>query len=284
MNQATQSTWKAGFRTTILLASLTGLLVGIGYLIGGPGVAVTFFGFALVMNLVMFWFSDKIALKMSKARPLSEEEAPRLHQIVRELAHSAGIPMPRLYLIPASQPNAFATGRSPRHSAVAVTEGITQLLSEAELRGVLAHELAHIRNRDVLTQTVAAAIGGAITYLGYMLLFMSGDDDDGPFGLVAAIAMMLLAPIAATIIQLAISRQREYAADATGARIAGSGNVLADALERLEAGARAIPMQVNSAAEPLYIVKPFHGGGVAALFSTHPPIEERVRRLRQLGI
>jgi heat shock protein HtpX len=186
-------------------------------------------------------------------------------------------------MIPQDQPNAFATGRSPKHSAVAVTRGITQLLSETELRGVIAHELAHIKNRDILTQTVAAAIGGAITYLGYMLLFMGGDDDS-PLGLVGALAMVLLAPIAASIIQLAISRQREYAADATGARISGSANALADALERLEAGARAKPMQVNAAAEPLYIVKPFSGGTMAALFSTHPPIEERVRRLRELGV
>jgi heat shock protein HtpX len=284
MNQVTQSNWKAGVRTTILLATLTGLLVVIGQIVGGPSMALLFLGIALVINLGAYWFSDKIALRMSRARPLSEEEAPRLHQIVRELAHSAGIPMPRLYMIPASQPNAFATGRSPKHSAVAVTEGITKLLSEAELRGVLAHELAHIRNRDVLTQSVAAAIGGAITWIAYMLLFVGGDDDESPLGFVSAIAMVLLAPIAATIIQLAISRQREYAADATGARLANSGNALADALERLEAGARAMPMQVNQAAEPLYIVKPFHGGGLASLFSTHPPIEERVRRLRALGI
>jgi heat shock protein HtpX len=283
MNQVTQSNWKAGLRTTILLATLTGLLVALGALIGGPSTAATFLVIGLVLNLVMFWFSDKIALKMSRAQPLSEEEAPRLHQIVRELAFSAGIPMPRLYMIPADQPNAFATGRSPKHSAVAVTRGITQLLSEAELRGVLAHELAHVRNRDTLTTTVASAIGGAITWIAYMMLFM-GDDDDSPFGLVSALAMVILAPIAATIIQLAISRQREYAADATGARIAGSSNALADALERLEAGAKAMPMQVNSAAEPLYIVKPFSGGGIASLFSTHPPIEERVRRLRALGV
>jgi heat shock protein HtpX len=282
MNQATQANWKAGLRTTILLATLTGLLVGIGYLIGGPGTALTFLFIGLALNLVMFWFSDKIALKMSRAQPLSEEEAPRLYQMVRELAHSAGVPMPRLYMIPASQPNAFATGRSPKHSAVAVTQGITQLLSESELRGVIAHELAHIRNRDVLIQTVAAAIGGAITWLGYALLFMG--DDESPLGLVGALAMVLLAPIAATIIQLAISRQREYAADATGAKISGSANALADALERLEAGAKAMPMQVNQAAEPLFIVKPFSGGGMASLFSTHPPIEERVRRLRALGI
>jgi heat shock protein HtpX len=283
MNQATQSTWKAGFRTTILLATLTGMLVGIGALIGGPSTALLFLGIGLVINLGSFWFSDKIALRMSRAQPLPEDEAPRLHQIVRELAFSAGIPMPRLYMIPADQPNAFATGRSPKHSAVAVTRGITQLLSEAELRGVIAHELAHVRNRDILTTSVAAAIGGAITWIAYMLVWMGGDDDS-PFGLVGAIAMMLLAPIAASLIQLGISRQREFAADATGARIAGSSNALADALERLEAGARAVPMQVNQAAEPLYIVKPFHGGGMAALFSTHPPIEERVRRLRELGI
>ncbi len=282
MNQATQANWKAGLRTTILLATLTGLLVGIGYLIGGPGTALTFLFVGLALNLVMFWFSDKIALKMSRAQPLSEDEAPRLYQMVRELSHTAGVPMPRLYMIPADQPNAFATGRSPKHSAVAVTRGITKLLSETELRGVIAHELAHIRNRDVLIQTVAAAIGGAITWLGYALLFMG--DDESPLGLVGALAMVLLAPIAATIIQLAISRQREYAADATGAQISGSANALADALERLEAGAKAMPMQVNQAAEPLYIVKPFSGGGMAALFSTHPPIEERVRRLRALGI
>jgi len=283
MQKATQANWKAGLRTTILLASLTGLLVGLGYLIGGPGTAALFLFFALAFNLVMFWFSDKIALKMSRAQPLSEEEAPRLHQMVRELSHSAGIPVPRLYMIPQDQPNAFATGRSPKHSAVAVTRGITQLLSESELRGVLAHELAHVKNRDILTTSIAAAIGGAITYLGYALLFMGGDDDS-PLGLVGALAMVFLAPIAATIIQLGISRQREYAADATGARISGSANALADALERLQAGAQAIPMQVNQAAEPLYIVKPFSGGGMASLFSTHPPIEERVRRLRELGV
>src|SRR4051794_23086922 len=283
MNDVTQSNWKAGIRTTILLATLTGLLVAVGAVIGGPSTAALFLGIGLLINLVMFWFSDKIALKMSRAQPLSEEEAPRLHQIVRELAFSAGIPMPRLYMIPQDQPNAFATGRSPKHSAVAVTRGITQLLSEAELRGVLAHELAHIRNRDTLTTTVAAAIGGAITWIAYALLFL-GNDDDSPLGLVSGLAMVILAPIAATIIQLAISRQREFSADATGARIAGSSNALADALERLEAGAKAMPMQVNSAAEPLYIVKPFSGGGVAKLFSTHPPIEERVRRLRELGV
>ena len=283
MNQVTQSNWKAGIRTTILLATLTGLLVVIGALIGGPSTAATFLVIGLVINFVMYWFSDRIALRMSHAQPLSEEEEPRLHQIVRELAFSAGLPMPRLYMIPADQPNAFATGRNPKHAAVAVTRGITQLLSEAELRGVLGHELAHVRNRDILTTSVASAIGGAITWAAYMLLWVGGDDDSG-LGLFGSIALVILAPVAASLIQLGISRQREFAADATGARIAGSSNALADALERLESGAKAMPMQVNQAAEPLYIVKPFHGGGVAALFSTHPPIEERVRRLRAMGV
>jgi heat shock protein HtpX len=283
MNEVTKSNWQAGFRTTVLLATLTGILVGIGALIGGPSTALVFLIIAFALNFVSYFFSDKIALRMSRAKPLPEEANPRLHQMVRELAHSAGLPMPKLYMIPASQPNAFATGRNPKHAAVAVTEGITQLLSESELRGVIAHELAHIRNRDILIQSVAAAIGGAITWIGYALLF-AGGDDDSPLGLVGALSMVILAPIAASIIQLAISRQREYSADATGARISGSGNALADALERLQAGAQAMPMQVNSAAEPLYIVKPFSGSGIASLFSTHPPIEERVRRLRALGI
>jgi heat shock protein HtpX len=283
MTTVTQTNWKAGIRTTALLATLTGLLVLLGGLLGGPSLALMFLLIGAVLNLGAYWFSDKIALRMSRAKPLPEEEAPRLHQIVRELAHSAGLPMPRLYVIPASQPNAFATGRSPKKAAVAVTEGITQLLSESELRGVLAHELAHIRNRDTLTTSIAATIGGAITWIAYSLLFFGGDDDS-PLGLVSGLAMVILAPIAATIIQLAISRQREYAADATGARISGTPNALADALERLEAGAKAMPMEVNSAAEPLYIVKPFSGGGVASLFSTHPPIEERVRRLRALAV
>jgi heat shock protein HtpX len=283
MTTVTQTNWKAGIRTTALLATLTGLLVLLGGLLGGPSLALMFLLIGAVLNLGAYWFSDKIALRMSRAKPLPEEEAPRLHQIVRELAHSAGLPMPRLYVIPASQPNAFATGRSPKKAAVAVTEGITQLLSESELRGVLAHELAHIRNRDTLTTSIAATIGGAITWIAYSLLFFGGDDDS-PLGLVSGLAMVILAPIAATIIQLAISRQREYAADATGARISGTPNALADALERLEAGAKAMPMQVNSAAEPLYIVKPFSGRGMASLFSTHPPIEERVRRLRALAV
>ncbi|MGZ5316420.1 MAG: zinc metalloprotease HtpX [Solirubrobacterales bacterium] len=281
MSTTRRSNFAAGLRTTILLASLTGLFVVIGFAIGGAETALLFLFFGAIMNLGAYWFSDKIALKMSGAKPISEQEAPRLYQMVRDLTTRAGLPMPTLHMIPQDQPNAFATGRSPEKSAVAVTQGITRLLSEDELRGVIAHELAHIRNRDVLIQSVAATIGGAITYLAYMLMWFGGDDES-PLGLVGTLGMVILAPIAATIIQLAISRQREYSADATGADICGNPESLASALLRLEEGAKAIPMQVNSASEPLYIVKPFRAGGLAGLFSTHPPIEERVRRLRQM--
>jgi heat shock protein HtpX len=268
-------------RTTALLAGLTGLLVVIGALIGGPETALMFLFIALAFNLGTYWFSDKIALKMSGAQPMTEEQAPKIYEMVRGLTSAAKMPMPALYVIPQAQPNAFATGRNPDHAAVAVTAGITQLLSPNELRGVIAHELAHIRNRDTLTQAVAASIGGAITYLGYMLMWFGGDDES-PLSLIASLALVLLAPIAATIIQLAISRQREYAADATGAQFAGDPESLASALLRLEEGSKAHPMQVNQATECLYIVKPFAGKGLANLFSTHPPIEERVRRLRQM--
>jgi len=212
--------------------------------------AALFLGFALLINLGSYFFSDKMALAMSRAKPIEESENPRLYQIVRELTTRAGLPMPRLYMIPQDQPNAFATGRNPKHSAVAVTRGITKLLSEDELRGVLAHELTHVRNRDILIQSVASAIGAAITYLAYMLLWF-GSDDESPLSLVASLALVLLAPIAATIIQLAISRQREYAADAGGAEICGNPESLASALLRLEQGATQMPMQVNQAAEPL---------------------------------
>ena len=282
MTTTRRSNFAAGLRTTILMAALAGLLVGIGAIIGGPDMALMFLGIALVINLGSWFFSDKIAIKMSGAKPVTEEQAPGLYQMVRELCTRADLPMPSLYVIPQEQPNAFATGRNPKNSAVAVTAGIMKRLSEDELRGVIAHELAHIRNRDVLLQSVAAAIGASITYLGYMLLWFGGDEDSGPLGLIAALALVILAPIAASLIQLGVSRQRAYSADATGADICGNPESLASALLRLEESAQEIPMQVNSAAEPLYIVKPFAGKGMAALFSTHPPIEERVRRLRQM--
>jgi heat shock protein HtpX len=282
MTTTKQSTFGATLRTTILLASLSGLLVVIGALIGGPSTAALFLGFALLINLGSYFFSDKMALGMARAKPIAESEAPRLYQTVRELTTRANLPMPRLYMIPQEQPNAFATGRNPQHAAVAVTQGIMKLLSEDELRGVLAHELAHVQHRDILIQSVASAIGAAITYLAYMLMWFGGDDNNSPLSLAASLALVLLAPLAATIIQLSISRQREYAADAGGAQICGNPESLASALLRLEQGAEATPMRVNQAAEPLYIVRPFKGGGIAGLFSTHPPIEERVKRLRQM--
>jgi len=271
----------AGVRTTLLLATLTGLFVVIGAAIGGPQTALMFLFFGALMNLGAFWFSDKIALKMSGAVPLEESQAPRIYSMVRELTERAQMPMPALYMIPQAQPNAFATGRSPKRAAVAVTAGITKLLSEDELRGVIAHELAHIQNRDTLIQSVAATIGGAITYLAYMLMWFGGDNNS-PLGPIGSLAMVLLAPIAASLIQMSISRQREFSADATGAEISGRPESLASALLRLEQGAKDIPMDVNQATECMYIVKPLSGKGIAGLFSTHPPIEERVRRLRQM--
>ncbi len=281
MTTTRRSNFGAALRTTLLLSTLTGLFVVIGFAIGGAQTALLFLFFGAALNFFAYWFSAKIALRMARAKPVSEQEAPRLYQMVRDLTTRAGLPMPDLYVIPQDQPNAFATGRNPEHAAVAVTQGILKLLSEDELRGVLAHELGHVRNRDILLQSVVATIAGAITYIAYMLMWFGGEDES-PLGLVASLALVLLAPISATIIQLAISRQREYSADATGAEICGNPESLASALLRLEEGAQAIPMQVNQASEPLYIVKPFSGGGIAKLFSTHPPIEERVRRLRQM--
>jgi heat shock protein HtpX len=281
MTTTRKSNFAAGLRTVILMAALGGLLVVIGYAIGGIKIASVFLGIALLINFIAYWFSDKIAIKSAGAKPVSESEAPALYQMMRDLTTRAGLPMPRLYMIPADQPNAFATGRNPKNAAVAVTSGITKLLSEDELRGVLSHELAHIRSRDILTQSIASAIGAMITWIAYMMRWFGGDDES-PLGLIANLALFLLAPISATLIQLAISRQREYSADATGAEVCGNPESLASALLRLEQGAQAMPMQVNQATEPLYIVKPFSGGGLASLFSTHPPIEERVRRLRQM--
>jgi heat shock protein HtpX len=281
METTRRSNYAAGIRTTLLLGGLTGLLVVIGAVIGGPQTALLFLFFALAINMGTYWFSDRIALKMSGAQPMPEEKAPQIYQMVRELTATAKMPMPALYVIPQEQANAFATGRSPDHAAVAITAGIMKLLSPDELRGVIAHELSHIRNRDTLIQSVAASIGGAISYLGYMLMWFGGDDES-PLSLVASLVLVLVAPIAATVIQLAISRQREYSADATGAQMCGNPESLASALLRLDEGSKAMPMQVNQATECLYIVRPFSGKGLASLFSTHPPIEERVRRLRQM--
>ena len=281
MTTTGRSNWQAALKTVILLATLGGILVAAGYLIGGPTTALIFLFLAVLINMGAWFFSDKIAIAAARAKPVTEEEDPRLYQMVRDLTTRAGLPMPKLYVIPQEQPNAFATGRNPKHSAVAVTAGIRKLLTEDELRGVLAHELGHVRNHDILLTSVVASIASAITWIGYLVLFIGGDDDS-PLGIIGPLLLWLLAPIAAAIIQLAISRQREYSADATGAEICGNPESLASALQRLESGAQAVPMQVNQATEPLYIVKPFKGGGIASLFSTHPPIEERVRRLRQM--
>ncbi len=283
MKTTRESTFAATMRTTLLLALLSGFLVVIGFLIGGPDTALLFLFMAAAMNFFSYFFSDKLALKMSRAQPMEEAENPEFYEMVRELCQRAGLPMPKLYTIPQTQPNAFATGRNYNNSAVAVTDGLMQLMPPNELRGVVAHELAHIKHRDILIQSVAATIGAAITYLGYMLMWF-GSDNNSPLGLIGSLAMVLLAPLAASIIQLAVSRQREYAADAGGAQICGEPESLANALLRLEAGAEQIPMDghVNDATEPLYIVKPFKARGLAGLFSTHPPIEERVERLRKM--
>jgi heat shock protein HtpX len=281
MTTTGRSNWQATLKTVVLLSVLGGILVGAGYLIGGPSTALVFLFIAVAINMGSWFFSDKIAIATARAKPVSEEEDPRLYQMVRELTTRAGLPMPRLYVIPQEQPNAFATGRNAKHSAVAVTAGIRKLLTEDELRGVLSHELGHVRNHDILLTSVVATIASAITWIGYMVLWIGGDNDS-PLGILGPLLLWILAPISAAIIQMAISRQREYAADATGAEICGNPESLASALMRLESGAQAMPMQVNQATEPLYIVKPFKGGGIAGLFSTHPPIEERVRRLRQM--
>lgn len=289
-------------KTFGLLAALGGLLIGIGGLVGGSGGMVMALGFAVLMNVGVYWFSDRIALKMNGARPLAPGELPVVERIVGELAGRAGIPMPALYVIDRPEPNAFATGRSPRHAAVAVTTGILAAMDERRLRGVLAHEISHITNRDMLVGTIAATIGGAISFLGNMAMwsamFGGGDDEEGaPAGI--AILAAILAPIAATIIQLAVSRSREYGADYSGARLTGDPEALADALETLEAesarlraerggilsrgrrGGSPAPAPVPAATAHLYTVSPL-AGGVGTLFSTHPPIADRVRRLRAL--
>jgi heat shock protein HtpX len=282
-----------GFKTFILLAGLTALLLLIGQAMGGrSGLYLAFF-MALVMNFIGYWFSDKIALKMSGAEEVTVEQAPDLHRAVERLAAQAGLPKPRVYVIPQDTPNAFATGRNPEHAAVAVTEGILRLLKPEELEGVLAHELAHIKNRDILISSVAAVIAGAISHLAYMAqwgaMFGMGrsDDEEGGGGggnMIAVILMAIIAPMAAMLIQMAISRSREFAADATGARIIHAGRPLANALLKLENYNKQLPMQVNPATAQMYIVNPLTAGGITRLFSTHPPIQERVDRLMALKV
>lgn len=272
-------------KTVVLLTFLAALLVVIGGAIGGKNGATIALVIALVMNFGSYWFSDKIVLSMYNAQEVSEAELPDLYRLVRQLTQQAGLSMPRLYIIPDESPNAFATGRNPSHAAVAVTEGILKLLSWEELAGVIGHELGHVKNRDILIQTVAATIGAAITYLAQFGFLFGGrsDDREGGGSLVGMILMMILAPLAAAIIQMAISRSREYIADETGAHICGHPMWLAGALEKLRRGTEAVPMQAEQATAHMFIVKPFSGGGLANLFSTHPPIEERIERLEHMA-
>ncbi len=273
-------------KTTFLMALLMVLAVGVGFLVGGRNGMVIAFLFALGGNLISYWFSDKIVLKMYRAQQVSEAEQPRLFNMVRELSHRANLPMPKVYMIPSDTPNAFATGRNPSHAVVAVTRGILRLLDENELRGVLGHELAHVRNRDILIGTVAAVFAGAISMLAYLARWAAifgGGRGDRNGGLIGLLATIIVAPIAALMIQMAISRSREYQADETGARFHGNPRDLASALRKLHAGAKAIPMRASTATAHMFIVNPFSGRrGLTSLFSTHPPIEERVRRLESM--
>jgi heat shock protein HtpX len=276
-------------KTVMLMALLTLLLLWGGAALGGKSGMTFALIMAFVMNFVTYFFSDKIVLKMYRAREVGEAEAPVLHRIVRRLSQKAGMPMPKVYIIPDMSPNAFATGRNPNHAAVAATEGIMQLLSEEELSGVMAHELSHVRNRDILIGTIAATVAGAISYMAQMaqwaMIFGGGRRDDNEGGSpVAAIVMMIVAPIAAMLIQMAISRSREYAADEGGARLQGNPHALANALRKLQTGAQAIPMHATPATSHMMIVNPFNAGLMMKLFSTHPPVEERIARLEAMRL
>jgi heat shock protein HtpX len=279
------------FKTAVLLAALTAMLVVIGGAVGGGQGMLMAFVLAAGMNVASYWFSDRIVLAMYGAQPIDEAGAPRLYSMVRRLATRAQIPMPRVYLIPSETPNAFATGRNPEHAAIAVTEGTMRILDEDELEGVLAHELSHVKNRDILISTIAATLAGAITYLAHMVQWgamfgghRSGDDEEGGGSMAGALLMAILAPIAAMLVQMAVSRAREYQADATGAQIAGRTSGLARALEKLHMAQQAIPMAANPATAHLFIVNPLSGQRLMNLFSTHPPLEMRIARLRAMRV
>jgi len=277
-------------KTIILMVALTVLLVFLGGAFGGRQGMMYAFIFALGMNLFSYWFSDKIVLRMYNAREATEAEAPMLWAVTHNLALKMNMPMPKVYVIPSDAPNAFATGRNPKHAAVAATEGILRLLTREELEGVMAHELGHVRNRDILIGTIAAAMAGAISLLANMAqwaMIFGGfggrrDENEGNGGMIGGILMIILAPIAAALIQMAISRSREYEADATGARICGNPLWLANALRKLHLGSQRVPLDANPATAHMFIVNPLHGGGLVNLFSTHPPIEDRIARLEKM--
>jgi heat shock protein HtpX len=284
-----------GFRTTILLAVLTALVVWIGQMVGGPNGAVIALIFAGAMNFFSYWFSDKIVLKMYGGQQITANDDPELYSLVQELAAKGGLPMPKVYVIPEDAPNAFATGRNPEHAAVAVTQGIRRILNKRELAGVLAHELSHVKNRDILISSIAATLAGAISYMAQMAQFAAifgggrsrDDNEGGGGGIFGLLFMMIVAPIAAMLIQMAVSRSREYMADATGAKISGDPLALANALRKLHMGAQNIPLQVSPATQNatahMFIVSPLSGGGLASLFSTHPAMEERIARLEAMA-
>jgi len=276
-------------KTAFLMGLLTVLLVLLGGALGGKGGMTLAFLFAGGMNFFSYWFSDKIVLSMYGAQQIEESDDPRFYGMVRRLAERAGLPMPKVYVIDTDTPNAFATGRNPSHAAVAATTGIMRLLSDEELAGVMAHELGHVKNRDILISTLAATFAGAITYLAHMAQWAaifgggrSSDDDEGG-GIFGMLFMAILAPIAAMLVQMAISRSREYGADAAGAHISGNPLSLANALQKLEMGNQRIPMEANAATAHMFIVNPLTGGGLMSLFSTHPPIPERVARLQEMA-
>ncbi|MBI5636730.1 MAG: zinc metalloprotease HtpX [Nitrospinae bacterium] len=275
-------------KTTFLLAAMSVILVAAGSALGGQSGMVMAFAFAVIMNFVSYYWSDKIVLRMYNAREVSEADAPGLHTTVRQITQAAGIPMPKIYIIPSEQPNAFATGRNPEHAAVAVTDGIMRMLSKDELAGVLAHEIAHVKNRDILIGTIAATIAGAISMLANMaqwaMIFGGGrgNDREGGSHPAVMILMMILAPIAAMLVQMAISRTREYGADRTGAALVRNPEALASALEKISRGAQVIPMDAEPATAHMFIVSPLTGGGLLSLFSTHPPMEKRVAALRAM--
>lgn len=273
----------SGLKTAVLLAAMSGLFLAVGGALGGQSGLVMAFGFALIMNFISYWFSDKIVLRMYRAQEVSAGH--RLYDMTARLAKRAELPMPKVYVIPDASPNAFATGRNPNHAAVAATEGIQRLLSDSELEGVIAHELGHIKNHDILISSVAATLATAITFLARSAMFFgSGDRDrNGGSNAIVALITMLLAPIAAMLIQFAVSRSREFVADRTGARIVGSPMGLAHALKRIEAGVRQIPMDANQATAHMFILSPLSGrGGFSTLFSTHPPTQARVDALMRM--
>jgi heat shock protein HtpX len=277
-------------KTTLLLGLLTGIIMWFGQYLGGSHGLVIAFVFATLMNFGSYWFSDKLVLAMYRAQPVDANSAPDLYRIVHNLATRASIPMPKLYVIPSDAANAFATGRNPEHAAVAVTEGIVRLMSSEELEGVLAHELSHVKNRDILISSIAATLAGVVMMLADMMRWAaifggaSRDDREHGGGLLGLIAMSIFAPLAAMLIQFAISRSREYQADASAARLLHTGEPLARALEKLSAAAQRVPLDASPQTAHMFIVNPLSGRSLAGLFSTHPPLDERVRRLRSLPV